>query len=78
MMDITKLMFPIAIQNMILENVGTPKLEAAINELIKKKKDKAFEKFMLAFLKCDLKIVNLKSELSQYISKRFIARTFKT
>lgn len=40
MMDITKLMFPIAIQNMILENVGTPKLEAAINELIKQKKIK--------------------------------------
>lgn len=27
MVDITKLLYPIAIQNMILENVGTPKLE---------------------------------------------------
>ena len=54
-------------QNMILENIGTPKLEAAINELIQKKQDKPFEKFMLAFLKCDLKIVNLKNMLSIYI-----------
>ena len=31
MAEISRLMFPIAIQNLILENVGTPKLEAAIN-----------------------------------------------
>lgn len=67
MIDMSKLLFPIAIQNFILESVGTPKLEMAINELLKKKEDKAFEKFMLAFLKCDLKIVNLKSTLSRYI-----------
>lgn len=67
LVDFTKLIFPIGIQNMILENVGTPKLEAAINELIKNKGDKAFEKFMLIFLKCDLKIVNLKLSLGKYI-----------
>ena len=65
--DITKLIYPIAIQNMILENVGTPKLEAAINELIKNKQGKSFEIFMLTFLKCDLKIVNLKNILEEYI-----------
>ncbi len=67
--DISKLLFPVAIQNMILENVGTPKLEAAINELIKQKQGKSFEIFMLTFLKCDLKIVNLKNTISEYINK---------
>lgn len=69
MVDVSKLMYPIAIQNVILENVGTPKLESAINELMKRKKDKPFEKFMLAFLKCDLKIVNLKNVLNIYIKE---------
>ena len=67
LVDVTKLIFPIAIQNLILETVGTPKLEAAINELIKNKQDKPFEKFMLTFLKCDLKIVGLKNLLGKYI-----------
>ena len=67
MVDITKMIYPIAIQNMILENVGTPKLEAAINELIKNKQGKSFEIFMLTFLKCDLKIVNLRNTLEEYI-----------
>ena len=62
LVDVTKLIFPIAIQNLILENGGTPKLEAAINELIKNKQDKPFEKFMLTFLKCDLKIGRLKHQ----------------
>lgn len=69
MVDFSKLIFPIAIQNLILESVGTPKLELAINELLKTKKDKAFEKFMLAFLKCDLKMANLKNELESYIKR---------
>lgn len=67
MVDITKLLYPTAIQNMILENVGTPKLEAAINELIKNKRGKSFEIFMLTFLKCDLKIVSLRNVLGEYI-----------
>lgn len=67
MVDITKLIFPIAIQNLILENVGSPKLEAAINELIARNQNKPFEKFMLMFLKCDLGINSLKSILGQYI-----------
>lgn len=69
MVEITKLIYPIAVQNMILENVGTPKLELAINELIKSKFEKSFEKFMLIFLKCDLKIINLKKVLGEYIRK---------
>lgn len=35
--------------------------------MIKNKQDKSFEIFMLTFLKCDLKIVNLKNILEEYI-----------
>ena len=67
--EMIKVTFPIAIQHVILENVGTPKLEMAIDELMKQKEDKAFEKFMLKFLKCDLNIGNIISELRRYIEK---------
>ena len=67
--EMIKVTFPIAIQHVILENVGTPKLEMAIDELMKQKEDKAFEKFMLKFLKCDLNIGNIISELHRYIEK---------
>lgn len=65
--DFLKLLLPIGMQNLILENVGTPKLEVAINELIEKKKNKSFEKFMLTFLKSDLNIINFKNLLEEYI-----------
>ena len=67
--DFSKIILPIGMQNLILENVGTPKLEAAINELIKCREDKSFEKFMLTFLKCDLNIVRLNDLLKNYIKK---------
>lgn len=67
--DINKMILPIAMQNLILENIGTPKLEAAINELLRLKQGKSFETFMLTFLKSDLKIVNLKNFLGEYIKK---------
>lgn len=66
-LDMTKLVFPIALQHLIIESVGTPKLIAAIDELIKSKEDCPFEKFMLVFLKSDMGIVNLRKELSEYI-----------
>lgn len=66
-LDFSKMILPIAIQNLIFENVGTPKLEAAINTLIQQKEEKPFEKFMLIFLKCDLNIVNLRTLLGKYI-----------
>lgn len=65
--EMAKLSFPIAVQNMILENIGTPKLEMAINESLSQRKDKPFEKFMFIFLKCDLKIGNIYSDLNRYI-----------
>lgn len=66
-MEMMKVTLPIAVQNLILENVGTPKMEIAINELMATKLDKPFEKFMLIFLKCDLKIGNPISELRRYV-----------
>lgn len=67
--DYMKIIFPVAVQNIIYENVGTPKLEIAINSLIKDKQGKAFEIFMLTFLKCDLKIASIKKLLEEYIKK---------
>lgn len=67
LMEMIKVSIPIAVQNMISENVGTPKMEIAINDLILSKQEKPFEKFMLIFLKCDLKIGNSISELKRYI-----------
>lgn len=68
-LEMIKVAFPIALQHVILENVGTPKLEIAINELMEQKKEKPFEKFMLEFLKCDLNIGNIMLELQGYIRK---------
>lgn len=65
--DMAKILFPIAVQNVILENVGSPKLNSAINELLNKKNDKPFEKFMLVFLKCDLQIDTPKQILNKYL-----------
>ena len=65
--DMTKMIFPIALQHLIIESVGTPKLIAAVDELIKYKKDCPFEKFMLMFFKSDMGIANLRNELSEYI-----------
>lgn len=67
MLDFTKLFFPIALQNLILESVGTPKLKAAIDNLMKEKENCAFEKFMLLFLKADLGILDIRTQLSEYI-----------
>lgn len=68
-LEMIKVAFPIALQHVILENVGTPKLEIAIDELMEQKEDKPFEKFMLEFLKCDMNIGNIMSELHRYIQK---------
>lgn len=65
--DVFQIAFPIAIQQVIFENVGTPKLELAIDNLLRKKQNKPFEKFMLNFLKSDLEIGNIISDLRKYI-----------
>lgn len=68
LIEMIKVALPIAIQQIILENIGTPKLEMAINDLMKQKKDKPFERFMLEFLKCDLNIGNIKTNIHNYIN----------
>ena len=40
----------------------------AIQDLMKQKKDKPFERFMLEFLKCDLNIGNIKTNIHNYIN----------
>lgn len=65
--DVFQIAFPIAIQQVIFENVGTPKLELAIDDLLRIKQNKPFEKFMLNFLKSDLEIGNIISDLRRYI-----------
>lgn len=67
--DILKMTLPIAMQQVILENIGTPKLEMAINDLMRQKKDKPFERFMLEFLRCDLNMGNAIVTLHDYINK---------
>ena len=56
-------------KQVILENIGTPKLEMAINDLMRQKKDKPFERFMLEFLRCDLNMGNAIVTLHDYINK---------
>ena len=68
-LEVIKVSLQIALQHVILENVGTPKLEVAIDELLEQKENKPFEKFMLEFLKCDLNIGKSISELHRYIQK---------
>ena len=68
-LEMIKVSFPLALQHVILENVGTPKLEVTIQKLMGEKADKPFEKFMLVFLKCDLKVGDVVSELRRYIQK---------
>lgn len=65
--DAFQIAFPIAIQQVIFENIGTPKLELAIEDLLKNKQNKPFEKFMLNFLKSDLDIGNIITDLRRYI-----------
>ncbi len=55
------------LQNIIYENVGTPKLDGTINNLINDKSSKLFEKYMLTFLKFDLSQCVSKNDILKYI-----------
>lgn len=68
-LDLLKIVLPIAIQFCIVDNVGTPKLEVVISELIQANKDKKFTRFMLSFLLCDIGNGNIKTFLMNYISE---------
>ena len=65
--DIFQLIAPIMMQQIISENVGTPKLEMAINEIILHKENEPFEKIMLSLLKCDFGIGSIKGNLLKII-----------
>ena len=67
-LDLLKVVLPIAIQFCIVDNVGTPKLDIVIHELIQNNKDKKFTRFMLSFLLCDIGNGNIKTFLMNYIS----------
>lgn len=67
--DFMKIGFPLALQAVIVENVGNPKLEIAINETINKNKSSEFMVFMLTLLKSDLRIGNIKNAISNYIKQ---------
>lgn len=68
-LDLFKIVLPVAIQFSLVDNVGTPKLEVVISELIQANKDKKFTRFMLSFLFCDISNGNIKTFLMNYINE---------
>lgn len=68
-LEFLKLVFPIAIQFKVANNVGTPKLEVVILELIQNNKSKKFTRYMLSFLLCDISNGNIKTFLQRYINE---------
>lgn len=68
-LDLLKIVLPVAIQFSLVDNVGTPKLEVVISELIQANKDKKFTRFMLSFLLCDISNGNVKTFLMNYINE---------
>ena len=53
-LELFKFILPLAIQFYIASNVGTPKLELIISDLIECNKKEKFTRFMLSFLLCDI------------------------
>lgn len=68
-LDLLKIALPIAIQSSMVNNVGTPKLEIVISELIQANKDRKFTRFMLSFLLCDIGYGDIKTFLMNYIGE---------
>lgn len=69
MMDWIKIALPIGIQFFIADNVGTPKLEVVIEDMIGAQKiDNKFTKFMLVFLLSDISDKVNKKFLMDYIN----------
>ena len=68
-MDLIKIIFPVGLQFYVSENIGTPKLEVAIKELISYNYEKCFTKFMLIFLLCDIGNGDIKNLLLNYIKE---------
>ena len=68
-LDLLKIILPIAIQFNMADNVGTPKLEVVITELIRENVDKKFTRFMLSLLLCDIGNEDMKRFLAEYIKE---------
>lgn len=58
---------PLAIQNMIVENIGSKKLEVTILDTIKKSKEDNFMKLMNVFLYVDLRLSKSFDIINEYI-----------
>lgn len=66
--DVLKISLPIVIQNIALENIGTPKLKKVIGEAILNDKCNEFSRFFSVFLFSDLRLHGLQEVLKKYIS----------
>ena len=66
--DILKITLPIVIQNIALENMGTPKLNSVIQEAILADNSNEFSHFFSVFLFSDLRLPGVQNVLKQYVA----------
>lgn len=66
--DVLKITLPIAIQNIALENIGTPKLKSVIDRAISDDNCNEFSRFFSVFLFSDLRLPGLQNVLKRYVS----------
>ncbi len=66
--DIIKIALPLAIQNIALENIGTTKLKAIIEGVLRDGESGDFPKLFSVFLFCDLRLPGLRNELQRYVA----------
>ena len=66
--DLLKIIFPLVIQNIILDNIGSSKLKSAIISEIESIQDiNSFNKFLLVFLYSDLRLDGFVLILEEYV-----------
>lgn len=64
--DVIKIALPLIIQNIALENIGTPKLKSVIEKAVAEDNCSEFSRFFSVFLYSDLRLPGLQSMLKQY------------
>lgn len=69
MQDVLKITVPIALQNIAFENIGTTKLKAILNDVIKDKNSDDFSRFFSVFLYSDLDLPGLQKVLKDYCAE---------
>ena len=67
--DIIKIVLPISIQNLALENVGTVKLRTIYEEAIESSDIHDFSKFFSTFILCDLRVHGAIEIIQNYVRK---------